>query len=136
MARFVADTSVLISRACFPGSVPAKALEHALLRAKLIISAEILAEFEEVLLRSKFDSYVRLQTRLSFFHYLRREAAFIDSVAPVSACRDPKDDKFLALAVTGQADFMLTGDQDLLVLHPFRGIDILNPRQYLDRNAT
>jgi putative PIN family toxin of toxin-antitoxin system len=133
MARFVPDTNTLISRACFPNSVPAQAFEHALLRAKLIVSAETLAELEDVLLRSKFDSYVRLQTRLSFFHYLRKEALFIESVAPISACRDPRDDKFLALAMTGHADFILTGDSDLLILHPFRGIDILNPRQYLDR---
>jgi putative PIN family toxin of toxin-antitoxin system len=136
MARFVPDTNVLVSRACFPNSMSAQAFEHALLRAKLLVSAETLTELEDVLLRSKFDLYVRLQTRLSFFHYLRREAEFIESVAPVSACRDPKDDKFLALAITGQADFILSGDKDLLVLHPFRGIDILNPRQYLDLQST
>jgi putative PIN family toxin of toxin-antitoxin system len=136
MARFVPDTSVLISRACFPNSVPAQAFEHALLSAKLIVSAETLAELEDVLLRSKFDSYLRLQTRLSFFHYLRKEALFIESVPLISACRDPKDDKFLALALTGRADFILTGDQDLLALHPFRSIDIFNPRQYLDRKQT
>src|SRR5580704_10368380 len=136
MVRFVSDTSVLISRACFPNSVPAQAFEHALVRAKLIVSAETLAELEDVLLRSKFDAYLRLQTRLSFFHYLRKEAIFIESVMPITACRDPKDDKFLALALTGQAEFILTGDQDLLALHPFRGIDIYNPRQYLDRKRT
>jgi putative PIN family toxin of toxin-antitoxin system len=133
MVRFVPDTSVLVSRACFPTSIPAQAFEHALLQSKLLVSAETLAELEDVLLRSKFEAYFRLQTRLSFIHYVRKEAALIESVAPISACRDPKDDKFLALALTGQADFILTGDQDLLVLHPFRGVDILSPRQYLDR---
>jgi len=136
MVRFVPDTNVLISRACFPNSLPAQAFEYALLRAKLLLSAETLAEIEDVLLRSKFDVYLRPQTRLSFFHYLRREAALIESIAPVSACRDPKDDKFLALALTGHADFILTGDLDLLVLHPFRGVEILSPRQYLDRQST
>ncbi len=134
MTRFVPDTGVLISRTCFPNSVPAQAFEYALLRSKLIVSAETLAELEDVLLRSKFDVYVKLQTRLAFFHYLRKEAELIESVAPIAACRDPKDDKFVALAITGHADFILTGDQDLLILHPFRGIDILNPREYLDRH--
>jgi predicted nucleic acid-binding protein len=41
--------------------------------------------------------------------------------------------ELLALALTGHADFILSGDQDLLVLHPFRNIDILTPRQYRDR---
>nr|WP_294518875.1 putative toxin-antitoxin system toxin component, PIN family [uncultured Rhodopila sp.] len=43
------------------------------------------------------------------------------------ACRDPTDDKFLELAVNGRTDLILTGDADLLVLNPFRGIPILAP---------
>jgi putative PIN family toxin of toxin-antitoxin system len=136
MVRFVPDTNVLVSRACFPHSIPAQAFEHALLRAKLLVSEETLAEVEDVLLRSRFEAYVRLETRLTFLHYVRKESLLIESVPILSACRDPKDDKFLALALTGHADFILTGDQDLLVLHPFREIDILTPRQYLDRQQT
>jgi len=51
----------------------------------------------------------------------------------ITACRHPKNDKFLSLAVSGNADLILTGDKDLLLLHPFRGIDILNPTDYLSR---
>jgi putative PIN family toxin of toxin-antitoxin system len=131
--RFVPDTSVLVSRLFFINSIPAQAFEHAILHAQLIVSMETMFEFEHVLSRPTFDKYLSLPRRLTFLHYLRETAVFIDSVAPLTACRDPKDDKFLALSVTGNADFILTGDQDLLVLHPFRGIDILNPRQYLDR---
>ena len=47
------------------------------------------------------------------------------------SCRDPKDNQFLELAVNGQADFIVTGDEDLLVLHPFRAIPILTPRDFL-----
>ncbi len=49
----------------------------------------------------------------------------------VHACRDPKDDKFLDLAVNGQATCLISGDADLLALHPFRGIAILTPAQFL-----
>ena len=97
------------------------------------MSMETLEELQSVLIRPKFDNYIPLGKRLVFYESLRRTAVLIESVAPISACRDPKDDKFLALALTGKADFILTGDQDLLVLHPFRGVDILSPRQYLDR---
>lgn len=45
----------------------------------------------------------------------------------VAACRDPSDDKFLELAVTGRAELIVTGDLDLLVLDPFRGISIVTP---------
>jgi predicted nucleic acid-binding protein len=52
---------------------------------------------------------------------------------PVAACRDAKDDKFLALAVNGSADAIVTGDTDLLALHPFLGIPILRPKEFLGR---
>jgi putative PIN family toxin of toxin-antitoxin system len=134
--RFVADTNVLISRLVFRNSVSAQAVRLATAAGDLLVSMETLEELESVLFRPKFDKYIPLSKRLAFYESLRLTAEFIESVAPVSACRDPKDDKFLALAITGKADYILTGDQDLLVLHPFRGIDILNPRQYLDRQST
>ena len=54
-------------------------------------------------------------------------------LSPVRACRDPRDDKFLEVAVRGRADAIVTGDADLLALHPFRGIAILTPAKYLER---
>lgn len=52
--------------------------------------------------------------------------------APITACRDPKDDKFLELAVSGRATHIISGDTDLLTLNPFRGIAILPPRAFLE----
>lgn len=57
----------------------------------------------------------------------------IEITENIAACRDPKDDKFLELAVSGGATYLVTGDSDLLVLHPFRGISILTPTNFLDR---
>jgi len=59
-------------------------------------------------------------------------AILVEIQAPIRACRDPKDDKFLELAVDGRADAIVTGDGDLLDLHPFRGIAILMPADYLN----
>ena len=50
----------------------------------------------------------------------------------IRACRDPRDDKFLEVAVHGRADLIVTGDEDLLALNPFRGIAILAPAAYLE----
>lgn len=49
----------------------------------------------------------------------------------ITACRDPKDNIVLEVAVAGQADFIVTGDNDLLVLHPFEGISIVGTSQFL-----
>ncbi len=134
--RFVADTNVLISRIVFRNSVPAQAMRQATASGDLLVSMETLEELESVLFRPKFDSYIARSRRQAFYESLCITAVLIESVPLVSACRDPEDDKFLALALTGRADFILTGDLDLLVLHPFRGVEILSPRQYLDRQST
>jgi len=62
---------------------------------------------------------------------IEREALFIESEVKISECRDPKDNKFLELAVAGDANCIVTGDKDLLVLNPFRGIKIISPSDFL-----
>lgn len=55
------------------------------------------------------------------------------TVYPVRECRDPKDDKFLEVALNGKADLILTGETALLAMHPWQGIAILSPARYLKR---
>ena len=62
---------------------------------------------------------------------IEKEALFIEPVVKISECRDPKDNKFLELAVAGKADCIVTGDKDLLELHPFRNIRIITPKEFL-----
>lgn len=131
--RVVIDTNVLVSRLIFRKSIAAQAVRQAMAASQLILSSETFLELEEVLFRPKFNNYVPLQDRLQFLYRLQGTAVLIEEVTAVSACRDPKDDKFLALALMGHANLILSGDQDLLSLHPFRGISILSPRQYLDQ---
>jgi putative PIN family toxin of toxin-antitoxin system len=57
----------------------------------------------------------------------------VDIPFPIRAFRDPRDDKFLEVAVHARADVIVTGDADLLALHPFRGIAILSPAEYLEQ---
>ncbi|MDQ2924530.1 MAG: putative toxin-antitoxin system toxin component, PIN family [Acidobacteriota bacterium] len=77
----------------------------------------------------------RSNRRLNFFANFVELAESITVTDRIQACRHPPDDKFLSLAVSGNADFILTGDDDLLALHPFQGIDILKPADYLARYA-
>jgi putative PIN family toxin of toxin-antitoxin system len=56
----------------------------------------------------------------------------VEIVQRIRACRNPKDDTFLEVAVNGSASVIVTGDRELLSLHPFRGIDISSPKAYLE----
>ena len=131
--RIVADTNLLVSRLLLPQSVPAKAVRKAVDEGQLLVSEATLEELADVLSRVKFDPYVSLEDRQAFIRILSRIAERVIVTAPIQACRDPKDDKFLEVALHGQAKVILTGDRDLLALHPFRGVDILSPREYLER---
>ena len=77
-------------------------------------------------------------TRAERQQFLRRLGGVVRMVAitqRIHACRDPKDDKFLDVALTGEAQLIVTGDQDLLALHPFHGIEILTPTAFLQRGC-
>ena len=134
--RTVIDTSVVVSAVLLPRSVPRQAFDLATTRGRLLVSESTLQELDEVLRRPKFDTYVPEGKRLEFLAALIREAAQIEITEKVTACRDPKDDKFLELAVSGGASRILTGDADLLALHPFRGIAVITPQQFLEANQS
>jgi putative PIN family toxin of toxin-antitoxin system len=133
MWRFVFDTNVLVSAFLNPSAVPAQALHHAQHTGIVLASSETLSELEEVLSRPKFDNRVSLATRQTAFNRYVDSIQQVEPTEIITACFDPKDDKFLTLAVHGQADFILSGDRHLLVMHPFRGIDILKPIDFLAR---
>jgi putative PIN family toxin of toxin-antitoxin system len=90
-------------------------------------------ELEAVLMRAKFARYLQPGSLKPFIESLRLIAEPVMIVSTIRACRDPRDDKFLELAVHGRADAIVTGDQDLLALHPFHGIDLITPADYLRR---
>ena len=58
-------------------------------------------------------------------------AELVEITERIAACRDPKDDKFLELAVNGHADVLITGDADLLALNPFRRVPIITPADFV-----
>ena len=62
---------------------------------------------------------------------LIREAELVEVTNSITDCRDPKDNKFLELAVSDNATHIITGDSDLLTLHPFRGIVIVTPEDFV-----
>jgi putative PIN family toxin of toxin-antitoxin system len=90
-------------------------------------------ELQTVLSRSKFDRYVSLQVRSEFVFRLRLESELVDIVEKVDLCRDEKDNKFLEVAINGKADYLITGDNDLLVLRPFQDVKIMSVNEFLGK---
>lgn len=131
--RLVIDTNVFISGLLSSTSHPARVVERAIEHGQLLGSTQTVRELIETLLLPKFDRYVSRQRRETLLDRLAPLVEIVEIVQRVQVCRDPKDDKFLELAVNGRANVVVTGDDDLLSLHPFRGIDILSPAAYLDR---
>jgi putative PIN family toxin of toxin-antitoxin system len=130
--RLVVDTNVFASAIIFPRSVPRQVVDHALDHDVAIFSEATMSELAEVLSRSKFDSFVSRAERELFLAQIESAAEFVPIIQLVRACRDPKDDKFLEVALNGRADMIITGDADLLEMHPWRGLAILSPAGYLN----
>lgn len=132
--RCVFDTNIFVSALLSPDSNPRRALDTARRNGPILISFAVLAELYDVLNRKQFRRYISDEEVRLFLAALTRESQWVDPDVEVTACRDPKDNKFLSLAVSGHATHIITGDSDLLVLHPFQGISILQPQNFLEQN--
>lgn len=133
--KAVADTNVLVSGLIWNGPSASLLDCGALHRVRLVTSEEILAELEAVLSRPHLVERLRLreQTVAGVMQTYRAVAQIVEP-APVKlppALRDPKDLHVLRCAVGADADTIVTGDKDLLVLKKFAGIPIVTPRQFL-----
>jgi len=124
-SRIVVDTNALISRALIPSSVAAQALSMVESSHLWLVSEATMKELAEVLLRPKFALYITGEQVAGLLARLDSIAETVPILHHVTACRDPKDDTFLDVAINGNANGIITGDADLLALHPFRGIAIL-----------
>ena len=129
---YVFDTNTLVSAALFEHQTPNRAFRLALQTGTVLLSPSIFDELDEVLARGKFDNYLSLEERAAFIEALVERSRFADPTEKINACRDPDDDKFLEVAVSESADCIVSGDQDLLVLHPFRNIPIMDSGDFIE----
>jgi len=130
--RLVFDTNTLISHLLIPNSIPAKAVQKGLYSGQIIVSDDTLDELANVLSRARFDRYITIKDRQEFFRVFGRIVERVNIIRRIAVCRDPRDDKFLELAVNGSATHIITGDQDLLILNPYHSIEIVKPDTYLN----
>jgi putative PIN family toxin of toxin-antitoxin system len=129
--RLVVDTNVCISGLLWKESVPARVLDHAIAHGHLIATAATYQELYSRLLLKKFDVYVTRPERELLLESLAGVLTMVEAIRTIRACRDPDDDRFLEAAVNGDASHLITGDKDLLVLHPFAGIAIVTPADFI-----
>lgn len=131
--RFVLDTNIVVSAVLLPRSVPRKAFDLAFIRGIVLASESMLDELNDVLRRPRFERYVSEDERLQFLAKFIQDATVVEVTEVITDCRDSKDNKFLELAVSGNAICIISGDADLLVLHPFRGIPVMTPQEFVSQ---
>lgn len=100
--------------------------------SKIVYSNETWLEFLDVLFRSKFDKYFSIEKREEIADRFQNRFSEVQVLEVITACRDPKDDKYLSLAIASQAKCIITGDNDLLILHPFQTIPVMNAADFLN----
>ena len=133
--RVVVDTNVLLSAALSPSGTPATLLDRLLQVGKLVYSATTFAELEGRIWLPKFDRYLPMDRRRRLLREANACAFWVEvpsTIAERKFSRDVKDDAFIHAAMTAGASRLVTGDNDLLCLHPLGDLHILSPRDALE----
>ena len=127
----VLDTDVLISAALNPDGSP-RAVVDAIraVNGVFLFSEETFEELKTRIDRSKFDNYISRQDRSVFLAQLEPVSEWVSIVGAKMGCRDPDDDKLLETALMGEAECVVTGDQDLQAMSPFQNIPILSSADF------
>ena len=127
----ILDTNVLMSAALFKKSEIRQLFNKVRSEHTIVVSEACFDEFKEVIYRPKFRKYIEPEDVELFLRLFKESALFVPITEKLTLCRDPKDDKFLELALASDAHYLITGDQDLLVLNPFNNTQINSPTEFL-----
>jgi len=128
--RVVLDSNVIIAAFASRG-LCSEVFEVCLSGHSIVISEHILSEVKTNLIKK-----IRLPESIvkDIMEYLRDEAERVNpSELTDSPCRDKDDNIIIGTALSGNAEFIITGDEDLLVLKTYKGIDIITPREFWSR---
>lgn len=138
MTRAVVDTSVLIRYLIRPSAAIRALVEDLWVAGTfvMITSPDLVAELAEVLARPRMRTLIEDGDAVALIDAIQALAEPIPTPGPILAyTRDPKDDKFVACAVAGRADFLVSTDQDLLVLQPMLGVRFVTPEEFVEALA-
>ena len=133
MPKVVVDTNVFVS-GLLKTSVTCRRIIHKLSKKEfiLIVSHEILEELIEVIGRPKFHHIIMRETAEKLIKAIRAKAILVKPSKKLNLVKnDPDDDRFLEAALEGKADFLVTGDKNLLSLRTFHTTDIVSPAEFI-----
>ena len=130
--KLVIDTNLLISAALSKQGAPAKLVMCVLAQHSLVFSQATFAELRTRIGRPKFDRYISLDDRERLLHDFNACAIWVDAGEPAVYCRDRDDDHFIEAALRAQADYLISGDQDLLQAPQVKGLRIVSVHQALE----
>ena len=125
------DASTIVSAALNPNGLPRRAVALARANGTIALSNAVYGEVAEVLSRPKFARVLTDDRRREILELLSAAALWVEPKEKVQDCRDSKDNPYLALALAARATAIVSGDEDLLVLNPWRGVQVLRPAAFL-----
>jgi putative PIN family toxin of toxin-antitoxin system len=131
--RVVVDTNILVSFAILPNQDYERLFDYLAGHGVTLVSEETIAELFAVLSREKFRKYIPQDSAIDYVEWYAGISESVVVTERVVACRDPKDDKFLSLAVAGRADCIISGDSDLLDMVAYDGIPVYRAAEFLKR---
>lgn len=132
--KLILDTNIFFSAFVFDKRI-LKLLDYCFENFEIYSSNNILKEIEIVLFRKKTVDLIKnfdVIITQKFIDKIVSDSIFVNSKLNILVCRDPKDNMFLELASESKADFIITGDADLLVVKKFEDCKILTPSQFID----
>jgi putative PIN family toxin of toxin-antitoxin system len=132
--RVVIDASVIVGAALKNDSTPMRALLAVLEHHSIVLSTTVFTEISEVLGRQKFAAAVTPERRQEILALLTTAATWIEPDLTVTDCVDPDDNKYLERAIASGATVVVSSDRHLLQMHPWRGVAMLRPAEYLMRS--
>jgi putative PIN family toxin of toxin-antitoxin system len=132
--RAIIDTSVLIRYLIKPSTAIKELIEERWLgdEVRMVIARDLIAELEGVLKRDYIQTLIRTEEGQALLDAFTQKADIFPALGPVPAyTRDPKDDTFVACALVGYANYLITEDKDMLVLEVVGDVRIVTPYDFL-----
>ena len=128
--KILIDTNILIS-ALFFGKFPKEFLNEVLEgNFEICINDKIFSEYEKTI--AKKISKKKVLNEILYEKFLA-EVRYFESISDLKICRDPDDDKFINCAIDAKAIYIVSGDNDLLTIKNFAGVEIVTAREFYEK---